>query len=208
MSEARATRRRRALASLSRRARRLNSRHPALPALWLVTDSRRTPDPATLIRQAPPGVGVIFRHYEARDREIIGRRLVALCRASRRSFLVAGDAKLAQRLRADGLHLPETAVAALRGVRRRHPGWLVTVSAHRLPTLLKAFRDGADAVVVAPVFATESHPDAAVMGRLRFTQLVHAAPLPVYALGGIDERSAATLAASGAAGFAAIGAFL
>jgi thiamine monophosphate synthase len=41
---------------------------------------------------------------------------------------------------------------------------------------------------------------------VRFARLVHEARVPVYALGGIDERGAARLRGSGACGIAALGA--
>jgi thiamine-phosphate pyrophosphorylase len=105
------------------------------------------------------------------------------------------------------LHLPEVRASAAMAWRIRKKSWLITVSAHGIPGLLRARRFGADAALLAPVFATESHPGAASLGILRFARLVHAARLPVYALGGMSGATARRLNGSGCAGIAAIGAF-
>jgi len=50
---------------------------------------------------------VIFRHYGHKDRAMLATRLAALCRRRRLVFCVAGDWRLAARVGAAGLHLPE-----------------------------------------------------------------------------------------------------
>ena len=60
------------MATVADLARRLNSRHPrgdALPALILMTDSRRLPDPAAAARRLPAGAMVLFRDYQNKNRE-------------------------------------------------------------------------------------------------------------------------------------------
>ncbi len=195
-------------ATLTRCARRLNSRTPLLPPMWFMTDRQRTPDPCVAVRHLPREAGVIFRHYDDPERDSLGLRLKRMCHEHGRLFLVAGDAKLAQRLRADGLHLPEHQLLDLSGLRRRHARWIFTASAHTLPAVLSASRLKADALIVAPVLPTESHASVPHLGRIRFAALAHRTTLPVYALGGIDGATAHQLSASGAVGIAAIGAFL
>ncbi|TDI63874.1 MAG: thiamine phosphate synthase [Alphaproteobacteria bacterium] len=195
-------------ATLTRCARWLNSRAPSLPPMWFMTDQQRAPDPSALVARLPRGTGVIFRHYDDPMRDSVGRELRRLCGQQNRMFLVAGDALLAQRLRADGLHVPEHQLPILFGLRHRHPRWLVTASAHNLPAALMARRAGADALIIAPVLPTVSHRHAACLGRIRFTGLVHQVRLPAYALGGIYGTTIHQLLASGAVGIAGIGAFM
>ena len=64
---------------------------------------------------------------------------------------------------------------------------------------------GADAALLAPVFATASHPDARALGPHRFAALSRQSRLPVYALGGIDRDRAQLLQGTGAVGIAGIG---
>jgi thiamine-phosphate pyrophosphorylase len=56
-------------------------------------------------------------------------------------------------------------------------------------------------VLLSPVFATRSHPDAKVLGPIRFRLLAARMGCPVIALGGIDPRRAKGL---GSAAWAAI----
>jgi len=183
---------------------------PALPAFFVMTDETRLPDPCPVIEVLPPGGAVIFRHYGAPDREDLAARVVAGARRRGVPVLIAADPWLAERVGADGLHLP-AALAAREprpGWTRRRPGWLVTAAAHSPAGLRRAWRAGADAALLAPVFATASHPEAAPIGALRFAAWCRASPLPVYALGGVTAATWRRLAGSGAAGFAGIGEFL
>jgi len=198
--------------------KRLNLRHRgrprqpggALPPLILMTDAARLADPLPVVAALPAGSAVIIRHYGDPDREDLARRVMAVARPRGVRVLIAGDAVLAVKVGADGLHLPE-AMAALgpgpwRGWRR--PRWLLTAAAHSPAALRRAARAGADAALLAPVFPTASHPQATPLGSLRFAAWCRQSPLPVYALGGVSAATAGRLKASGAAGFAGIGGFL
>jgi thiamine-phosphate pyrophosphorylase len=193
------------LAELARRLKRPRSA-TGLPRLILMTDSRRLPDPLPAVRMLPSGSAVIVREIERKRRAALVRQLRPVCRRRRIRLLVAADEVLARR--ADGLHLSEKLARA--GARRwrlwRRPGGLVTAAAHSAGAIRRAAALGVDAVLLAPVFATASHPQARPIGPLRFARLVRTGPLPIYALGGIDEAGARRLLRSGAAGFAAIGA--
>ncbi len=192
------------LAKLARQLNFSNARASGLPALLLLTDARRLPDPLPAARRLPRGAGVVLRHYGLPERKQLARELAAICRLRDLVFLVAGDGALAAEVGADGLHLPEALAGQARRWRRRRPDWLITVAAHGLPALHAAAACGADAALLSPVFATASHPNARVFGPLRFARLVRASRIPVYALGGVDAVSAPRLIDSGAAGIAAI----
>jgi thiamine-phosphate pyrophosphorylase len=172
----------------------------------LVTDERWLADPAGAVNALPRGAGVVFRHYGDPKRAARARVLADICRARGLVFLIAGDPALAACVRAQGVHLPEFQIARSRGLRRMRPRWLITVAAHGESALCKAARSGANAVLLAPVFATASHPERKPLGPLRFAALVRRVPLPVYALGGINAETAKRLAGSGAAGLGALGA--
>jgi len=172
----------------------------ALPRAWFMTDPKRTPKPERIAERLPPGFGVIYRHYGANDRFEVGARLAAICRRRRLMLLVSADPQLAQRIHADGVHWPE---AALRGGRLRHPHWVETTSAHSPRAVAKAGRFEMDAAILSAIFASASPSAGAPMGPLRFREIARAAPLPVYALGGVTHRNA-TRAMTHAAGWASI----
>lgn len=186
--------------TLAKPMRRLNFPKDAAPAArprLAVTDAARTPDPAAMAERLPPGTVVLFRHYDAPDRRALGARLARVCRRRRLYLLVAGDARLAAALGADGLHLPE--YLARRGpppvarlwLRRR--GAVLTAACHSPAALARAAALGADLALLSPVFPTRSHPGAATLGPVRFALWAGRAGLPVAALGGVTAATARRL---------------
>jgi thiamine-phosphate pyrophosphorylase len=173
------------------------------PPLWLFTDAARMPDPLSIIRTLPKGLcGVVFRHDAASDRAALGAAIAKLCRARRLALVVAGDARLAARLQA-GLHL--------RG--GRHPGFLPlphlrTASVHNAADLTRARRAGAQILFCSPIFPTNSHPGAPVLGPIGFRRLArHNARAKFCALGGMDGETVRRLGKF-CVGIGAIDAFL
>lgn len=102
-----------------------------------------------------------------------------------------------------GVHLPELDLPAS-AARRLLPDALVGRSVHDQETAVEAAREGADYVVLGPVFPTPSHPGAEPLGAARFREIAALVPIPVLAIGGVDGERAAGL---GGAGYAAIRAF-
>jgi len=193
------------LASAARPLRR-HRPHPDLPALILLTDDRRLPDPAPLLSRLPRGSWVIVRRQEAGEREKTARRIGPECRRRGLRLLIANDPALAAKLRADGLHLPQS--LAWRATARRWVlarGGILSVAAHDRRALRAAAHLGADGILLSPVFPTLSHPGGKVLGALRFANLCRSEQVAIYALGGVTVQSAKHLRRTRAAGLAAIG---
>jgi thiamine-phosphate pyrophosphorylase len=175
--------------------------------LILMTDSRRLADPEPVVSRLPRGSAVILRHYDDPERAALARRLSGLCRRFGIRLLVAGNGRLAAAVSAGGLHLPEAVIAHAPRTWRlwRQPRWLVTAAAHSPAAMMRAAGAGVDAVLLSPVFPTESHPGARVLGSMLFTRWAMRSPLPVYALGGVSAATIGRIAASGAVGVATVG---
>jgi thiamine-phosphate pyrophosphorylase len=174
------------------------------PPLFFVTDPRRTPDPAATAGRLPRGAGVIFRGFGAADAPEVGRALRAACDRAGLLLLVGQDADLALACGADGVHLPERALADAPSLRRRRPGWRLTGAAHGAQALARAAEYGLDAALLSPVFESASPSAGLALGVAGFAALVAGAALPVYALGGVTAETASALLGSGAAGIAAV----
>jgi len=176
--------------------------YSGLPTLILVTDEVRLPDPLPAAQAMPSGSAVLFRHYGIPDRKILAKKISEVCRQRNLFLWVAGDLVLARTVGAHGLHLPEFLA------RRSRPlvptGMKVTAAAHSYAAIRRAEVMGADAVLVSPIFSSQSHPDRTVLGPLQFRQWVGRSTVPAYALGGIGPSNASRLAKSGGAGIAAI----
>src|SRR6187549_1543552 len=118
-------------------------RRGRLPTLWLMTDERRGGDVVAAMRALPRGAGVIFRHYDAPNREALAQAWRREARALGLVFLVAGDLRLALRLNADGFHAPEALAHRLTAARRALPRGILTAAAHGRRGLVAAQRHGA-----------------------------------------------------------------
>ena len=199
-----------AILRLSEIGRRLNLTAGAahVPHLYFMTDSVRTPDPVQLAERLPRGTAVILRHYDTPDRYNLARQLKRVCQERALILIIAGDARLADIVSADGLHMPEWTITR---PQLRHRRWLrlknriSTAAVHSMPGLHRAYRMGVDAVLVSPVFPTASHPTQAATGVLSFARQGRAALVPIIALGGITVVTAPKLIGTSCAGIAAIG---
>jgi thiamine-phosphate pyrophosphorylase len=195
---------------LARAARALNAgtRAKPLPALILMTDEKRLADPLNAARALPKGAAIILRHTDAKVRARLAGQLKAVAKTRGLRLLIAGDARLAARVHAEGLHLPEARAREASHWKAMHPSWLITAAAHSGRGLAIAASARADAALLAPIFPTPSHRDRAPLGVARSRLMVREAVLPVYALGGIDAANAGRLRGARLAGIAAIGALL
>lgn len=136
------------------------------------------------------------------------RALVAIAAGSSTRVVVNDRLDIALAAEASGVHLRGDSPAPAR-VRPLAPaGWLLGRSVHGVDEVAQA--SGADYFVAGTVFPTESKADKETwLGLYGLADIVDAAgPVPVLAIGGITESTAASVAASGVRGLASIGAFL
>jgi thiamine-phosphate pyrophosphorylase len=192
-----------ALIRASRRLRASAKAPAALPPLIFVTDPTRTPEPERTAARLPRGSGVIFRAFGAPTAVDQGLRLARACRRRGLVLLAGADPGLARRIGASGVHLPERSAFMAGMLKRRRPHWLVTAAAHGARAIRRARLAGADAVLLSPVFESSSPSAGRPLTAVRFAALARNAGLPVYALGGVNARTARRLLGSGASGIAA-----
>ena len=178
----------------------MTKRQTALPSIWpnvwLVSDARNDAALEQILRQLPRGSGLIFRHYHL-GQSARRARFAELKRIARsRGHIVALSANPegARRWGADAAYGSPRSLA-------RGPATLRLVTAHSLRELAQAHRARADAVLLSPVYPTQSHPGQCALGPVRFRLLAVRALVPVIALGGMNPRRARHL---GAARWAAV----
>ncbi|HEY3696081.1 thiamine phosphate synthase [Phenylobacterium sp.] len=190
----------RTAACLGRRAR---GRKP-LPALLFFTDPARTPEPERQAEALPRGSAIIFRAFGAADALQRGLRLRAVARRRRLKLIVGADARLAAALGADGVHLPQRLAHHARRLKAARPGWVVTAAAHGPRAAQRVARLGADAVVISTAFPSRSPSAGAPLGAMALSRLARRLPTPLYALGGVNDKTARRLLDAGLVGLATV----
>jgi 8-oxo-dGTP diphosphatase len=103
---------------------------------------------------------------------------------------------------ADGIHFSAEQLMRLRA--RPAEAGLLAASCHTVQELGHAMAIGLDFVVLGPVKATASHPDASLLGWEGFRRIAEGASIPVYAIGGLGPRDMDHARAAGAHGIAMI----
>ncbi len=146
--------------------------------------------------------------FEAADLYAVVGAAVSLSRGSRTRVIVNDRLDVAIAAGADGVHLRGDSMASAR-VRELVAGpFLIGRSVHGAADLA-ADPGPLDYLIAGTVFASASKPDATrCLGTDGLAAVVAAARVPVLAIGGITVDRGAAVAATGAAGIAAIGAFV
>jgi thiamine-phosphate pyrophosphorylase len=177
-----------------------------LPALFVLTDPDRTPDPRHLAETLAPGSGLVYRHFGTPNRIETGMQLAEIARQAGLCLLVSADAGLADTIGADGIHWPERWIHDAWARRMRGDRRIFTASVHSAAALFRARRAGIDAVLHSTVFASQSASAGRPHGPFAAAAMARATPMPVYPLGGVNARTGLRLAGLGFAGFCCVGA--
>lgn len=182
----------------------------ALPRHYAITpDPDERTDFYTELRKTltRSDLGIISLRARRRSPDAYARsaeQFLRIVRAERPDVLalVHGSSCDAQALGFDGAHLSSAALAASPS-RSATSMWLFA-SVHNAREMIHAEELGVDAMVLAPVCGTETHPGAPTLGWRRLSTLTRGTARPVYALGGLEPQQLEHARAHGAFGIAAI----
>ncbi|HZS10912.1 MAG TPA: thiamine phosphate synthase [Nitrospirales bacterium] len=184
-------------------------------SVYLVTDREHTRGRALediLTEACDAGI----RAVQVRERDLDGRallslteRVVAIVHDRGGRVLVNDRIDVALAAGADGVHLranslPVAVARKLIGADR-----LLGVSTHTIDEAAKAEGDGADFVLLGPVYDTPSKREfGAPLGLGAIAEAARRVRIPVFAIGGVTVERALDVMRGGAAGVAVIGAIL
>jgi thiamine-phosphate pyrophosphorylase len=195
------------------------SREPSM--ICLVTDRRRlTVEPsadqgrACLVEQVRFAVEAGVDLVQVRERDLDAKELAALVssllavtRGSHTSLVVNDRLDVALACGADGVHLRGDSIAVDDARSLTPDSFLIGRSVHSVEDAIRAAR--ADYLIVGSVFPSVSKPQSTTwLGIAGLLAIVRASRPPVLAIGGIDDTRFDEIAATGAAGIAAIGLFV
>jgi thiamine-phosphate pyrophosphorylase len=178
----------------------------------MVTDRRRLGGTDASLRAATAArAGLDFiqvREKDLGDRPLraLAASFVAAASGTATRVLVNGRPDVAVAAGAAGVQLPEEGLP-LRDVRRAFPSLTIGASCHSVEAVRRAAGDGADFVLLGPVFATPGKEERA-LGLAVLAEAAAAVAVPVHAIGGVTPDRVAVLRAAGARGGAAIRPFL
>lgn len=181
---------------------------PALPRLHAITDERiaRRADLDSVARALSEGGGSDLA-FHARGRELTGlehHHLAFRLSVLPSALFVNDRLDVALAVPTAGVQLGHGSLP-VSAARALNPLWWIGRSVHDLAEADAARTEGADYLVVGPVFATASHPGRTPIGVAGLRQIVSAADeLPVIAIGGITADRVREVRHSGAYGVAAI----
>lgn len=190
--------------------------------LCLVTDRRRLCSAGafdaarrSVVEQARAAVEAGIDLFQIRERDLEASDLLALTsdvvqltRGTTTRVVVNDRLDVALAAGADGVHLRADSLPPS-GARSMAPaGFLVGRSVHRVDEAVRAAPE-VDYVIAGTVFPSQSKPDAdPLLGVDGLAAIARAVSVPVLAIGGVSMECIGQIAATGAAGVAAIGLFV
>jgi thiamine-phosphate pyrophosphorylase len=179
--------------------------------LTLVTDRRRLAGrslPSLAADAARAGVEWI----QVREKDLQARALLQLVEeiadvlaGTGARLMVNGRPDVAEAGGADGVQLPEDGLPVA-AVKKAFPGLVVSASRHTVEGARRAEAEGADLLLIGPVFPTPGKP--AALGIEGFEEIAGSVSIPAHAIGGMEPATARRVVDAGAVGLAAIRAFL
>ncbi|WP_447973318.1 thiamine phosphate synthase [Nitrospira sp. Kam-Ns4a] len=183
--------------------------------LYLVTDRHQAAGRplVSLLHQA---LGAGLRAVQLREKDLPTRELLTLaeealgCVRRHGGWLFVNDrVDLVLALGADGVHLRADSLPVRVTRRLLPPDRLIGVSAHSAEEVVRAEAEGADFVVLGPVYDTPSkRAYGAPIGLKPIEEASRRCRLPVFAIGGITVARVREVRQAGAAGIAVVSAIL
>ncbi|WP_008318961.1 thiamine phosphate synthase [Leptolyngbya sp. PCC 6406] len=132
------------------------------------------------------------------DRILLAQHLKELCHRYGALFLINDRVDLALAVDADGVHLGQKDLPIAIARQLLGPHRIIGRSTTNPEEMARAVAEGADYIGVGPVYATPTKPDRAAAGLDYVSYAAQHAPLPWYAIGGIDQDNLPEVMAAGA----------
>ncbi len=180
----------------------------ALAPMVMMSDPLRMPDIANAARRLPQGAALIYRHFGKVDKVEEAEILREITAQRSQQFLIGHDPELAEQVGADGVHFKRSADLALPLLwRDKKPDWLITMAGLKEGEYTAAL-SSLDALFISSVFPSQSPSAGEPIGIEAFTKKVKSLDVPVFALGGVNAKTASKTVGTGAAGLAGIDGFM
>jgi len=192
--------------SLSRKPSK-NKYSKNLPKMFFFTDRKRFDNIFRIVQNLPKNSAVIIREYDLSGAQRLDFALKISDIAKKKSLKVwvGKDWKLANKIKADGVHLSDQ--EGFGWIGNSSKNLLVSCACHSEKSVRKAQKYGSDLIFYSPIFTTKSHPKQQPIGSLKLRNLTSKISTPIYALGGVSENNVQTLVNSNIVGIGGISVF-
>ena len=188
------------------------------PILYCVTDRRRLADSSLpgLLRHISAVLRAGVDAIQIRETDLTDRELTDLVRSAVQAaagrgvpVLVNDRLDIALAAGAAGVHLKERSIRPDRARAIAPADFAIGCSVHSAGEAEAVAATGAcDYLLFGTVYPTASKSTQEPAGQMALADVCRRVALPVLAIGGVDESKSAEIAAAGAAGLAAVGAFM
>ena len=179
------------------------------PKILVITSRKRFEGEADFLKQiekltAAKPFGIVLREKDLPVKEYseLARKVRDICRSAGASLIVHSHPEVARELGIPALHMPLNALEKLSSEERKEFR-VLGASCHSVEDVLRAKALGCDYVTAGHVYATDCKPGLPPRGADFLAEVCGpAAPMPVFALGGLTPARAPAVRRAGAAGVA------
>lgn len=179
------------------------------PKILVITSRKRFEGEADFLKQiekiaAAKPFGIVLREKDLPVKEYseLARKVRDICRSAGASLIVHSHPEVARELGIPALHMPLDALEKMSSEERKEFR-VLGASCHSVDDVLRAKALGCDYVTAGHVYATDCKPGLPPRGADFLAEVCGpAAPMPVFALGGLTPARAPEVRRAGAVGFA------
>lgn len=179
------------------------------PKILVITSRKRFEGEEDFLKQiekiaAAKPFGIVLREKDlpVKEYSALARKVRDICRSAGASLIVHSHPEVARELGIPALHMPLDALGKVSSEERKEFE-VLGASCHSVEDVLRAKAFGCDYVTAGHVYATDCKPGLPPRGADFLAEVCGpAAPMPVFALGGLTPARAPEVRRAGAAGFA------
>ena len=180
--------------------------------LYAVTDRKWCID-CTLEQQAEDALKGGITFLQLREKHISDEEYIEIARSIKKltdrynvPFVINDNVKVALAVNADGVHLGQNDTDIRTARKLLGESKIIGATAKTPQQAVKAYNDGADYLGTGAVFATSTKSDAVNISIEQLNDVCRSVPIPVTAIGGINENNILQLRGCEADGIAVVSA--
>ena len=155
--------------------------HKIFPKLFVFLDQHDI----HLFKNINTNIGIIYRNYNAKKREIELIKIAKACRTNRNQLFISNDMKLAIKYKAAGIYIPSfNRTKGFSNLEKRN--FKILGSAHNQKQIKEKFNQNCRKIFLSPIFYVKKSKT--FLDLHKFNYLTYRNNINIFALGGISEK--------------------